>query len=95
MWGWQAPGGMNAWAIAGYGTGEIETDGETADATARDLMQTMVAAGLSGQLLAGDHLIAGGDTSLTLKGETAFSRAEVRGRRGAREARRWRSAGID
>ncbi|MCY4429232.1 MAG: autotransporter domain-containing protein [Rhodospirillales bacterium] len=77
--GWQAPGGMNVWAVAGTGSGEMEIDDDAGDMEASNLTQQMVAAGVNGPLMASDQLLAGGTTSLRLKGETAFTRAEVDG----------------
>ena len=77
--GWQMAGGMNLWAMAGYGTGEVELDDEAAGAQASDLTQSMVAAGVSGPLMSSDDLIAGGTTNLNLKGEAAFTSADVDG----------------
>ncbi len=76
--GWQSSGGMNLWATAGYGSGEVEIDGSTGR-EASDLTQQMVAAGVSGPLVSGDRVIEGGTTSLRLKGETAFTRADIDG----------------
>ena len=77
--GWQAPSGLNLWATAGYGWGEVEIDDPAADAQASDLTQRMVAAGVNGPLASSDQLIEGGATSLRLKGETAFTWADVEG----------------
>ena len=76
--GWQSPGGMNLWATAGHGWGEVEIDDSTAT-QASDLTQQMVAAGVSGPLVASDQLIEGGTTTLRLKGEAAFTRADIDG----------------
>ena len=76
--GWQLAGGMNLWAMAGYGSGEVEIV-DPAGTQARDLTQQMVAAGASGTLVSSDELIEGGTTRLKLKGETASTRAEVDG----------------
>lgn len=76
--GWQAPSGMNLWATVGFGSGEVEVD-DSAGTQASDLTQQMAAAGVSGPLMASDQLIAGGTTSLRLKGETAHTRAELDG----------------
>ena len=75
--GWQMAGGMNLWAMAGYGTGEVEIADESADAQASDLTQQMFAVGASGPLLASDD--ASGGTSLNLKGEAAFTSADIDG----------------
>ena len=77
--GWQAPSGLNLWGTAGYGWGEVEIDDPAADAQASDLTQQMVAAGVSGPLVSSDQVIPGGTTSLRLKGETAFTWAEIDG----------------
>ena len=77
--GWQMAGGMNLWAMAGYGSGEVELDDEAADAQASDLTQRMIAAGVSGPLVSSDEMIAGGTTNLNLKGEVAFTSADVDG----------------
>ena len=76
--GWQASGGMNLWATVGYGSGEVEVADSTGT-QASDLTQQMAAAGVSGPLMSSDGLIAGGTTSLRVKGETAFTRAELDG----------------
>ena len=68
---------MNLWGMAGYGTGEVEMDDESAGTSARDLTQRMVAAGVSGPLMSSDEMIGGGTTALNLKGEVAFTSAEI------------------
>ena len=77
--GWQMAGGMNLWAMAGYGSGEVEIDDGSAGAQSSDLTQRMVAAGVSGPLMSSDEMIAGGTTTLNLKGEAAFTSADVEG----------------
>ena len=77
--GWQMAGGMNLWAMAGYGSGEVELDDDSADAQSSDLSQRMIAAGVSGPLMSSDEMIAGGTTNLNLKGEVAFTSADVDG----------------
>ena len=77
--GWQMPGGMNLWAMAGFGSGEVEIDDESAGAQTSDLTQRMVAAGVSGALMSSDQMIEGGTTNLRLKGEVAFTSADVDG----------------
>ena len=77
--GWQAPSGMNLWATAGYGWGEVEIDDPAADTQASDLSQQMVAVGVNGPLVSSDQVIPGGTTSLRLKGETAFTWADIDG----------------
>ena len=77
--GWRSPGGVNLWATAGHGWGEVEVDDETAGLQASDLTQRMMAAGLSGELMKSDEGSQGGSTSLRIKAETAFTRADVDG----------------
>ena len=77
--GWQSSGGTNLWATAGYGWGEVEVDDESAATQASDLTHKVVAAGVSGPLVSSDKLIGGGTTSLRLKGETAFTWADIDG----------------
>ena len=76
--GWGSPGGMTLWAMAGYGTGEVEVD-DAAGTGASDLSQRTFAAGASGSLLSSDGFIDGGTTSLLLKAEAAFTKAEIDG----------------
>ena len=77
--GWHMPGGMNLWAAAGYGTGEVEIDDASAETQSSDLTQQMVAVGASGPIMTSDRMLEGGTTSLNLKGEAAFTQAEVDG----------------
>ncbi len=76
--GWGTPGGMNLWAMAGYGTGEVEID-DAVGTEASDLTQQTFAAGASGSLMSSDEFLDGGTTSLLLKAEAAFTKAEVDG----------------
>ena len=76
--GWQTPGDMNLWATAGYGWGEVEVHDSTGTQES-DLTQQMLAAGVGGPLVASDQVIEGGTTSVRLKGETAFTWADIDG----------------
>ena len=77
--GWQMPSGMNLWSMAGYGFGKVKIDDKAAASQESDLNQRMVAAGLKGTLASSDQLIVGGTTSLNVKGEVAFTWADVEG----------------
>lgn len=77
--GWQMASGMNLWSMAGYGFGKVEVDDESAGSAESDLNQRMFAAGLKGALASSDQLIPGGVTNLNLKGEVAFTWADVEG----------------
>ena len=76
--GWQAPGGMSLWAMAGQGWGEVEIE-EASGTQSSDLTQRMAAAGLSGTLMSSADLIAGGTTRLRVRGDAAFTETEVEG----------------
>ena len=76
--GWGASGGMKLWALAGYGTGEVEID-DAVGTDASDLTQQMLAAGVSGPLMSSDTVFGGGTTSLLAKAEAAFTEAEIDG----------------
>lgn len=69
--GWKFSDTVDLWAAAGYGWGEVEVNDDVADKEDADLEQQMVAAGVSGTLL------QAGSLSLRLKGETAFTWADV------------------
>ena len=79
--GWQVPSGMNLWSTAGYGFGKVEMEDESvSDAPQEsDMTQRMFAAGLKGTLASSDRLIPGGATNLNVKGEVAFTWADVEG----------------
>ena len=77
--GWQMPGGMSLWSMAGYGFGKVEVDDKVAPAQESDLSQRMFAVGLKGTLASSDQLIPGGATNLNVKGEVAFTWADVEG----------------
>ena len=83
--GWQGSGSMNAWATAGYGWGDVEVDDHSADMQKSDLTQQMAAAGVNATLMTSDHVIEGGATSLEVKAETAFTRADIEGSGSLRE----------
>ena len=76
--GWQGSGGMSLWALAGHGWGEVEIE-DAAGTQSSDMTQIVMAAGLSGTLISSDELIEGGTTRLRMKGDAAFTEAEVDG----------------
>ncbi len=77
--GWQSPGGIGLWAALGHGSGDVEVSEPSLAVQRSDLTQQMAAVGVSGPLVEGGRMIAGGTTSLRLKGEAAFTRTEVEG----------------
>ena len=76
--GWQMPGGMNLWALAGFGSGEIELE-DSAGTQASDLTQRTFAVGVNGTLMSSDEMFEGGTTNLRLKGEAAFTSTDFDG----------------
>ena len=77
--GWRGPGGVDLWATAGHGWGEVEIDDDAAGRQASDFTQQLAAAGVDGPLVRSDRMIAGGTTSLRIKADTAFTRADIAG----------------
>ena len=79
--GWAASEGLNVWATAGYGLGDIAiSDDEIADEQSSDTTMKTAGAGANKTLLSDDDLVAGGVTTLKLKGDASFTRIEVVGR---------------
>ena len=76
---WSAREGLDLWATAGYGWGELEIADDAAAAESSDLTQWSGALGASGTLLTSDDWIAGGTTRLKLKGEGSLARVDVEG----------------
>ena len=76
---WSAREGLDLWATAGYGWGELEIADDAVAAESSDLTQWSGALGASGTLLTSDDWIAGGTTRLKLKGEGSLARVDVEG----------------
>ena len=84
--GWLSPQGLTLWATVGYGRGEIEIedaqvrDGDPDYPVRRsDTTLKTAAASASGPLMTDESLIAGGTTTLMLKGEASVAQVEVAG----------------
>ncbi len=71
--------GLELWAMAGYGTGDVEIRDRHEGTQSGDLTQTSVAAGVKGQLYASDSLIRGGRTTIDIRADGALARAEIEG----------------
>ena len=78
---WSLPQGVNLWATAGYGWGEIDINDDVGGTASSDTTMRMGALGASGKLLSSDTWIAGGTTTLKLKGEGSLAQVEVEGSR--------------
>jgi len=76
---WSFQEGMGLWASAGYGRGEIEITDDISGRDSSDAMMVMAALGASGKLVSDDKVLAGGTTTLRLKGESSIARIEVEG----------------
>ena len=84
--GWTSPQGLGLWATVGYGWGDIEIedaqvrDGDPDYPVRRsDTTLKTAAAGASGPLMTNESPIAGGTTTLMLKGEASWAQVEVEG----------------
>ncbi len=84
--GWTSPQGLGLWATVGYGWGDIEIedaqvrDGDPDYPVRRsDTTLKTAAAGASGPLMTDESPIAGGTTTLMLKGEASWAQVEVEG----------------
>ena len=75
--GWSSPVGLTLWATGGYGWGEIEIEDEGTDVKQSSDLDHK--AGASGVLLSSDTFIAGGTTTLKLKGAASLMELEVDG----------------
>ena len=76
---WSAGAGLRLWATGGYGWGGVAIDDELHGRRTSALRLLTGAMGGSGRLLSADGLIAGGTTSVRLKGEGVLTRVEVEG----------------
>ncbi len=78
--GWSPSQGLGLWAVGSYGTGEVEVEDDGAGRTlASDLTFEALATGGDRILASSPDLIAGGATSLALKGEASGARIEMDG----------------
>ena len=71
--GWTAAGGVELWALAGYGSGELEIAPENGRRQVADADMRMAAAGASGPLHASDGL------EVSLRGEALYAQFAVDG----------------
>ena len=77
--GWTSPQGLGLWATLGYGRGEIEIDDAQAGRQTSDTNLKTAALGARGPLISDGSLIAGGTTTLMLKGEASVAQVGVAG----------------
>ena len=78
--GWTSPAGrLNVWATVGYGWGEVELEESSAAKEKSDSTLRTVAVGIGGKLLSEEDLIAGGTTTLRLKGAASYTQFDVEG----------------
>ena len=77
--GWSSPRGRRLWGTVGYGRGQIEIDDEEVGRQTSDTFLQTAATGASGPVISDGSLIAGGTTTLMLKGEASVARVGVAG----------------
>ena len=77
--GWSSPRGRRLWGTVGFGRGEIEIDDEEVGRQTSDTFLQTAATGASGPVMSDGSLIAGGTTTLMLKGEASVARVGVAG----------------
>jgi len=78
---WSLPkSGLAAWATLGYGRGDVELDDDLAGRESSDMSMKTAAVGASGRLFSSEEMIAGGTTSLRLKGEGSVALLDIKGR---------------
>ena len=76
---WSPVESLGVWATLGYGGGQIEVDDESADLQTSDMKRIGTAGGLQATLN-DEQLLPGGTTSVTAKGEGAYTWTDVTGR---------------
>ena len=77
--GWASAQGLSLWATLGYGLGAIRIDDEQAGEHTSDTRLLTAATGARGPVLAARSLIAGGTTTLMIKGEASVAQVQVAG----------------
>ena len=76
--GWFPNAGLKLWAIAGFGSGEIEiTAEEEEEARSTDTAQQSLAGGFSRQLVSSTKQSSGSTTTLDLKGDVSLTSVAV------------------
>ena len=76
---WSPLEALGLWATAGYGAGPIEVNDEAADMQSSDMRRIAAAGGVQATL-SDERLLPGGTTSLTARGEGAYTWHDVTGR---------------
>ena len=76
--GWTSSGGVSLWATLGYGWGDLDIVEASQDKRTSDSTLQTAAVGMGGNLLSSEDLIAGGTTTLRLKGDASYAKIKVK-----------------
>ena len=76
---WSPLEALGLWATVGYGGGQLEVDDEAAEVQSSDMTRLGAAGGLEASL-SDEQLLPGGTTSVTARGEGAYTWTDVAGR---------------
>ena len=76
--GWTSSGGVSLWATLGYGWGDLDIVEASQDKRTSDSTLQTAAIGMGGNLLSSEDLIAGGTTTLRLKGDASYAKIKVK-----------------
>ena len=76
---WSPIEALGLWATVGYGGGQLEVDDEEADLQSSDMRRLGAGGGLEATLR-DEQLLPGGTTSVTARGEGAYTWSDVAGR---------------
>ena len=75
---WSPVEALGLWATIGYGGGSLEVDDEAAEVDASDMTRIAAAGGLQATM-SDERLLPGGTTSLTARGEGAYTWTDMAG----------------
>ena len=76
--GWTSSGGVSLWATLGYGWGDLDIVEASQDKLTSDSTLQTAAVGMGGNLLSSEEFIAGGTTTLRLKGDASYAKIKVK-----------------
>ncbi len=76
---WTPLEALGLWATVGYGGGQLEVDDEAAEVQSSDMRRLGAAGGVQATL-SDEQLLPGGTSSVTARGEGAYTRTDVAGR---------------
>ncbi len=71
--------GVELWALAGYGRGDVDIKDDQKGLQTGDLTQTSGAAGVEGEVFSSDDVVEGGRTTVHIRADGSFARAKMDG----------------